>query len=67
MVTVCINGTKREVPNGTTLEELMNLFKLTKKSVVLELNRSVVDRNIYSATRLKQNDTVEIVHFVGGG
>ena len=66
-ITICVNGAKREVPSGITLEGLIELFGLKKKSVVLELNRNVVDRNIYSHTQLSENDTVEVVHFVGGG
>ncbi|MBI1978413.1 MAG: sulfur carrier protein ThiS [Candidatus Omnitrophica bacterium] len=66
-MTVCINGSKREVPEGITLEVLMELFRINKKTVVLELNRQVVDRNSLPATRLSENDALEIVHFVGGG
>ena len=66
-MTIRVNGSKHEVPQGTTLEELIELFKLKKKSIVLELNHKVVDRNAYRAAPLKENDTIEIVHFVGGG
>ena len=62
-----VNSNKREVPQEITLEELIERFKLKKKSVVLELNRKVVDRASFAATRLKEDDTIEIVHFVGGG
>lgn len=64
---VCVNGCKREVPEGITLEALMELFRINKKTVVLELNRQVVDRNSFPATRLNENDALEIVQFVGGG
>lgn len=66
-MTIRVNGEKREVPKGTTLEELIELFRLKKKSVVLELNQKVVERSTYRVAQLKENDTVEIVHFVGGG
>ena len=66
-MTIRINGSKREVSNGMTLEGLVELFQLKKKSVVLELNHKVVDRNAYATAQLKENDTIEIVHFVGGG
>ena len=62
-----VNGNKREVPQEITLEELFEHFNLKKKSVVLELNRKVVDRASFTATRLKEDDAIEIVHFVGGG
>lgn len=67
MMTVCVNGLKREVPKGATLETLIESFRLKNKSIVLELNHKVVDRSIFSTTRLTENDAVEIVHFVGGG
>ena len=62
-----VNGSNREVPSGTTLEKLVEVFQLKKKSIVLELNHKVIDRNAYQAAQLRENDTVEIVHFVGGG
>lgn len=62
-----INGEVKEVPSGTTIEKLIELYRLNKKSVVCELNHKVVDRYIYSETRLQENDTLEIVQFVGGG
>lgn len=66
-MTIRVNGSKQEVPKGTTLEELIELFQLKKKSVILELNHKVVERNTYAMAQLNENDTVEIVHFVGGG
>lgn len=64
---VRVNGEKREIPDGATIDRLLDLFHLTKKSVVFELNQKVVDRNTYSLISLKEGDTLEIVHFVGGG
>ena len=64
---ICLNGAKREIPEGMTLEKLMELFQLTKKSIVMELNHHVVSKSTYSSALLRENDAVEIVHFVGGG
>ncbi len=64
---VRVNGTSRELPDDSTLEGVLDLFGLAKKSVVFELNHQVVNRNTYSLTKLKEGDTLEIVHFVGGG
>ena len=62
-----VNGSSREVPRGITAAELIESFHLNRKSVVLELNRNVLDQSRFSATQLNEDDTVEIVHFVGGG
>ena len=64
---ICVNGAKHEVPGGMTLENLIELFGLKKKSIVLELNQKIVERSNYPNMQLHENDTVEIVHFVGGG
>ena len=66
-MTVSINGLKREVPGHTSLEGLVELLQLQKKSIALELNRRVVQRSSFKEVWLQPNDTIEIVHFVGGG
>ena len=67
VIAIQVNGLKQDVPYGTTLEDLISLFHLQKKSVVVERNRQVVDKTAYAVTQLKENDQIEIVHFVGGG
>ena len=66
-MTVWVNGNKQILPDGTTLSELIRHLHLNEKSVAVELNRKVVDKYSYSTTRASENDTLEIVHFVGGG
>ena len=67
VIAIQVNGLRRDVPYGTTLEDLISLFHLQKKSIVVERNRQVVDKAAYAVTPLKENDKIEIVHFVGGG
>ena len=64
---ILLNGTKKDIPEGTTMEELIGLFQLKAKAVVCELNQQVLDRNRFGSIQLQQNDRVEILHFVGGG
>lgn len=66
-ITIRVNGTEQHVPKGMTLTQLIELFKLKKKAVALELNHQVIDRSAYETRQLYNNDTVEIVQFVGGG
>jgi thiamine biosynthesis protein ThiS len=35
--------------------------------VVIELNRTIVDRKQFDRIALKEGDQIEIIHFVGGG
>ena len=67
VMTICLNGEKHEVPEGVTLQGMVQTLELTKKSVVVELNRKVIAKSELPTTKLHENDTVEIVQFVGGG
>ena len=62
-----INGEDREMDNGLTLTALLELLQIRPGRVVVERNRDIVPRDSYSATLINDGDTLEIVHFVGGG
>ncbi|MBX3228291.1 MAG: sulfur carrier protein ThiS [Labilithrix sp.] len=62
-----INGSERDVPDGLTVRALVEHLGLGGGPVAVEQNREVVPRAEHAARALKDGDTVEIVHFVGGG
>ncbi|MDQ1911880.1 Sulfur carrier protein ThiS [compost metagenome] len=62
-----VNGDIREVTDVTNVLDLLKAFKLDQKILVVELNRTIIDRERYEETALKDGDRIEIVHFVGGG
>jgi thiamine biosynthesis protein ThiS len=63
-----VNGETRRVAAGATLRDLLRQHALEPRMVVVEHNREIVrDRSLLDATPLSAGDTVEIVHFVGGG
>jgi sulfur carrier protein len=66
-VVLTINGEKRTLPEVHNVAELLTHFQLEKKILVVELNRTIVDREQYRLTPLTDGDALEIVHFVGGG
>ena len=66
-INIVMNGSKHDIPEGTTLEELIMRLKLKEKAIVLELNRKIIEKSAYPTVCLKDSDIVEIVHFVGGG
>jgi thiamine biosynthesis protein ThiS len=63
---VFVNGELREV-EISTLAELITELDLPVARIAVELNRDVVRRSDWSSTMLKDEDRIEIVHFVGGG
>ncbi len=62
-----VNGDPRVVPGPATLTELLAHLRLDPRMVVVELNREIVRRQYLGDRQLKDGDTVELVHFVGGG
>ncbi len=61
-----VNGQDRDVPEGTTVTQLIEQHNLTPQKVAVELNRRLIRTEKYE-TMLKSGDEVEIVTFVGGG
>lgn len=66
-VTIHVNGTDREVPRGLTVHSLLEHLELNPALVVVESNREILDRSRYEETPVKDGDSLELVHFVGGG
>ena len=66
-LTIKVNGEAREVEEGATLHSLVEALGLAPERLAVELNLEVVRRADWPARRLHEGDSVEIVHFVGGG
>ncbi|MFL5401574.1 MAG: sulfur carrier protein ThiS [Gemmatimonadales bacterium] len=64
---ILINGEPRQVPAPASAADLLRHLGLDPRSVVVELNRQIVRRGRLAETALSEGDTVELVHFVGGG
>jgi thiamine biosynthesis protein ThiS len=64
---VYVNGEQREVSGAPSLAELITQLDLPVARIAIELNREVVRRGEWGTTMLKDEDRIEIVHFVGGG
>ena len=64
---VYVNGELREVSATSSLAELIAELELPVARIAIELNREVVRRSEWGKTMLKDDDRIEIVHFVGGG
>jgi len=64
---VTINGASRDVPEGLTVRDLVSHLGLGEGPVAVEVNREIVPRVDHGNRRVTSGDTIEIVHFVGGG
>jgi thiamine biosynthesis protein ThiS len=64
---VRLNGKEREVSRGLTVAGLLAELELHPGMVVVELNREILERDGYAGVPVREGDTLELVHFVGGG
>ncbi|MDQ2929733.1 MAG: sulfur carrier protein ThiS [Gemmatimonadota bacterium] len=63
-----VNGEERTVAAGSTIGDLLRELDVSAEVVVVEHNREIVrDRALLDTLVLATGDSVEIVHFVGGG
>ncbi|HMQ02308.1 MAG TPA: sulfur carrier protein ThiS [Pyrinomonadaceae bacterium] len=67
MFTIILNGEIKEIESEVTVDRLLDLFSLPKQRVAVELNKSVVRRADWPETKVKKEDRIEVIHFVGGG
>lgn len=64
---VHINGETKEIQTEISLSELLERLALPNERIAIELNKSVVRRRDWGNIQIKDDDKIEIVHFVGGG
>ncbi|HSG08429.1 MAG TPA: sulfur carrier protein ThiS [Longimicrobiales bacterium] len=66
-VQVRINGKDRDVDAGHSVRSLIESLELHPSLVVVELNMEILARDSYGETPIQAGDSIELVHFVGGG
>ena len=64
---ILCNSQPREIDEQSDLARLLAELNLPADSVVAEINKKIIDRDQYAATRLAEGDQVELIRFVGGG
>jgi thiazole synthase len=62
-----VNGEPRRIAPGATIADLVASLELDPKKVAVERNTVIVPRSTLGEVVLADGDTLEIVHFVGGG
>ena len=66
-IKITVNGKIKIIQEDTKLSYLINSLKIPIKKVASELNQEIVDKKKLDIIFLKNNDKIEIVHFIGGG
>ena len=66
-IKIKLNGKFVKIQDKTTLLSLMKKLKVPIKKVAIELNQTIVTRKSLGKIKIKKNNKIEIVHFIGGG
>ena len=59
-IKIKINGKYKLIPNNYKIHNLIKKMKIP-------INKVIIDKNKINKMKLKNNDKIEIVHFIGGG
>jgi len=67
MAKIQLNGKKINIKNDLSLFYLLKKYKLNNKKVAIEHNGKIVPKEKFKKKYIKNDDIIEIVHFIGGG
>ena len=66
-IKIKLNGKEKQIPENFKIDKLINDLKIPIKKVAIELNQEILNKKKLHKIKLKKNDKIEIVHFIGGG
>ncbi len=66
MMKITVNGEEQLIEPKTVLGYIVEIG-IDPRRVAVELNMDILEKGEYATTMLKEGDSMEIVHFVGGG
>ena len=66
-IKIRLNGNIKYIINGFKLFKLLKELKIPLNKVAIEVNEEIIDKKKINKIKLKNNDKIEIVHFIGGG
>ena len=67
MAKIQLNGKKVVIKTDYSILDLLKKYKLSTKKIAVEYNGVIIPKTSYNKRYLKNNDKLEIVHFIGGG
>ena len=66
-IKIILNGKPRSLQKITSVYDLIKSLKISIDKVAIELNKEIINKKRVKNLYLKNNDKIEIVHFIGGG
>ena len=66
-IKIKVNGKKLIFDHNVSAEKLTKKLKIPLNKVAIELNKKILDKKKLKKIKLNDDDSIEIVHFIGGG
>ena len=66
-IKIRVNGKVKSISKDYKMSDLVKNLKIPIKKVAIELNQEIIYKKNIDKINLKNNDKIEIVHFIGGG
>ena len=66
-IKIKVNGKLKAINRNSNLLILIKNLKIQLKKVAIEMNGEIVNKKKLNRIILKNNDRIEVVHFIGGG
>ena len=66
-IKIKINGKYKFIPNNYKIHNLIKKMKIPINKVAIEINQEIIDKKKLNKIKIRQNDKIEVVHFIGGG
>ena len=66
-IKIKVNGKYQQFDANNSLYDLIKKLKISLNKIAIEKNKKIVDKKRLKNIILKNNDNIEIVHFIGGG
>ena len=62
-----VNGKEVQFPEGTTVSQILDNYKIDRNRVVVEIDMKIIDEYEYDTYIPDKEAMVELIAFVGGG
>ena len=67
MAKIQLNGKKVVIKSKYSILDLLKKYNLVNKKIAVEHNGVIIPKVFFKKKYLRNNDKLEIVHFIGGG
>ena len=66
-IKIKFNGKNLLIDKSSNIDNLIKQFNIKLNNVAIEYNNKIIDKKKIKKILLKNNDSIEVVPFIGGG